>query len=184
MKYFMKGLLVLLLILYIAYLALPNQDYPNPPPHSLQSNEPADSENLDVRRAYFVNNNREEVVSYYQGQIDTSVFLGIPLPTYRLNYPPEESQTIIRDQTRSSYLEEIVHPFRESVFVNGFFPGSEKDTIHIEGKYWVQKVTVRYVSSGILARVIIGVLTIVLIVILLKEWVVSLRSIFTFNKNA
>lgn len=74
------------------------------------------------------------------------------MPTYRLNYPPEEAQTLIRDQARSTFLEEIVHPFRESIFVNGFEPTRPQDAIFVEGRAWRQKIIVRFVPSVTLIR--------------------------------
>ena len=149
-------------LILISYLSLPNFDFPAPPSDSLQSNEPADTE-IPLRRAYFTNYTREEVMLNYKRQFEKSSFLAIALPTYRLNYPPEEAQTIIRDQTRSTFLEEITHPFRESMFINGFEPKDPKDTIFIGGKLWRQKIIVRYVPSGLTIRLAIGVLTLVLI---------------------
>ena len=31
---------------------------------------------------------------------------------HRLRLPPEDSPTLIRDQTKSSFLEQIVHPWK------------------------------------------------------------------------
>jgi hypothetical protein len=87
-----------------------------------------------------------------------------------LNYPPEEAQTIIRDQTRSTFLEELVHPFRESIYINGFEPKTEKDTINIEGRTWRQKIIIRYVPSLTIIRVIVVGLTFVLVLWLVKEY--------------
>jgi hypothetical protein len=81
------------------------------------------------------------VVSHYKEQFAW-------FPFVRLNYPPEEAQTLIRDQTRSSYLEELVHPLRESLYISGFVPSAQKDTIIIGGKTYYEKLTVRYVASG------------------------------------
>lgn len=95
-------------------------------------------------------------MAHYKAQFTT-------LPTLSLNYPPEEAQTIIRDQTRSSYLEELVHPFRESVYVSGFIPKVRKDAIVIEGREYYQKITVRYVPSSLPVRLLYGLLISVVI---------------------
>ena len=105
---------------------------------------------------------------HYLKQFETSAFLGIPLPTYRLNYPPEEARNIIRDQTRATFLEEIVHPFRESVYVNGFEPKDPKDSIFIQGRDWRQKITIRFIPSTIYIRLLLGGLTFIFIPILYK----------------
>lgn len=153
------------------YLLLPNPDFPAPLPDSLQSRELADTE-TPLRRAYFTNLSREEVMGWYKSQYSVSLFGRIPLPTYRLNYPPEESQRIIRDQTRSTFLEEIVHPFRESLYINGFEPdpGDEKNSINIEGKHWRQKIIVRHVPSGVRERLGAFALTIIVMTFLFREY--------------
>ena len=66
-------------------------------------------------------------------------------------------------------MEELVHPFRESLFVNGFEPKVAKDAIFIEGKPWRQKIIVRYVPSERKVRVLVGALT------LLAIWVVATK---------
>src|SRR3989337_2076372 len=111
------SLFLILAMFILVYVSLPSPDFPSPPLGSLQSDEPADSED-PLRRAYFVNLNRQEVIAHYENEFNKGFWFLKP----RLNYPPEEAQTIIRDQTRSTYLEEIVHPFKESLFINGFEP--------------------------------------------------------------
>ncbi len=175
MKFLLKILSIFLSIILLAYLSLPNPEFPTPPPDALQSDEPADTE-TPLRRAYFTNLTREEVMSHYKNQLTKSSFLGIPLPTYRLNYPPEEARTIIRDQTRSTFLEEIVHPLRESVFINGFEPKDPKDAIEIAGKDWRQKMIVRYVPSRLWLRLVLGFSTIFAMVVVFKEYLGFFRK--------
>jgi hypothetical protein len=158
------------------YLLLPNFDFPEPPPDSLQSQEPADTE-TPLRRAYFTNYTREEVMNWYKKELSYSNFLEISLPTYRLNYPPEDSQTIIRDQTRTTFLEEVVHPFRESVFINGFEPKDPKDTILIGGRNWRQKIIIRFVPSSFVVRIVTFAVTACFIIILFKAWSKTIRDI-------
>lgn len=160
-----KIIFFLISILLFVYVSLPNPEFPSPPPGSLQSTEPADTE-TPLRRAYFTNLNRQEVIEHYKKEFNKSFKYFTP----RLNYPPEESQTIIRDQTRSTYLEEIVHPLRESLFINGFEPKSEKDTIIIENKVWQQKIIVRLVASALMIRYLIIALTIVSSLLLVREY--------------
>src|SRR5688572_10976337 len=113
MKLLLKIILIITCTAIAVYLLIPNYEFPNPPVDAVQSEEPADSES-PLRRAYFTNYTREEVIQHYRSQISD-----IPL-LLRLNYPPEEAQTIIRDQTRSNYLEELAHPMRSSLYINGF----------------------------------------------------------------
>lgn len=168
----MKKLLILVYVLFSAmfllYLSLPSPSFPTPPTDAQISHEPADTES-PLRRAYFTNFTREEVMANYEEQFKASSFLGIKLPTYRLNYGPEEAQAIIRDQARSTFLEEVVHPFRESVFVNGFEPKEAKDAVVIDTVPWRQKITVRFVPSNLYVRLIVGASTLIMIFVLFRE---------------
>jgi hypothetical protein len=145
MRLAMRALVLVFLGLFIFYLFLPTPDFPEPPSGFKQSFEPADVE-TPLRRGYYTDITREEVMDYYQSQ-----FWG-----YRLNYPPEEAQTIIRDQTKSTFLEEIVHPFRESLFINGFEPSEPQYKAVIEGREWRQKIIIRYVPSSLWARLVVA----------------------------
>ncbi len=120
------------------------------------------------------------MLAHYQKQLTKSNFLGFLLPTYRLNYPPEEAQTLIRDQTRSTFLEEIVHPLRESFFVNGFEPKDPKDAILIEEKNWRQKITVRLVPSNTLARLAVSLAALFIIYLISNQY---LSTLIDFRKK-
>jgi len=169
MKQIVKKVYFVLSLLFLLYLLLPKASFPNPPSDALQSIEPGDTE-TSLRRAYYTNYNRSEVMDHYVQELSNSQFSNLPLPTYRLNYPPEEAQTIIRDQTQSTFLEEIVHPLRESFFVNGFEPKEDKDTIIVAGSVWRQKITVRYIPSSAWTRLLLGFITLALISLLIKSW--------------
>jgi len=143
------------------YLALPGIGFPSPPPGALESREPADIEDTN-RRAYFTNLTRSEVITHYERELSG-------LPILKFNYPPEEAQSIIRDQTRSTYLEEIAHPFRESIFINGFEPREDKDRIYVAETEFAQKVTVRYVPSNPIYRIFVGAASVAVFVWFLKE---------------
>ena len=159
-KNIIKIIFILFSLVFISYLLLPGPSFPKPPKDAVQSKEPADTE-TPLRRAYFTNYTREEVMANYKMQFEYSL---------RLNYPPEESGAIIRDQTKSTFLEEIVHPFRESVFVNGFEPKDPKDAIVIDGVAWRQKIIVRYVPSSVFVRFFVGFLTLALAFVLMREY--------------
>lgn len=165
MKILMKIGYIIFSFIFLFYILLPNPSFPAPLRDSLQSQEPADTE-TPLRRAYFTDATRVEVLYYYQKSLQKDDFFNFTLPTYRLNYPPEEAQVLIRDQTRSTFLEEIVHPFRGSLFVNGFEPKENKDNIFVGGKKWNQKITLRMVYSNLLARLFLGILAIVVIPII------------------
>ena len=164
MKILVKIIFASSALLYLYYLGIPNPDFPLPPTDFLQSDEPADVE-TSLRRGYFTDLERSEVIEHYLKEFSKSE-LSYSL---RLNYPPEESQTLIRDQSRSTFLEEIVHPFRESIFINGFKAKEDKDVIIVNDKRWNQKVIVRYVPSSKVVRVLVGFFTIFLSWQILKE---------------
>ena len=151
---------ILFSLMLLFYVSLPNYDFPKPIPGSVQSNEPADIES-PLKKAYFTDHTRAEVLEWYKSQFNYSTFGNIKLPTYLLNYPPEESQSIIRDQTRSTFLQEIVHPFRETVFINGYEPAADddKNKIIIDGTRWRQKIIIKYVPSNLVLRFVISLLT-------------------------
>jgi len=158
MKWF-AIILVAVWVLGSVYLLLPSSGFPEKIPDSLQSKELADTEDPN-RRAYFTNYSREEVIEHYMNNFGGAL---------RLNYPPEESQTLIRDQTRSTYLEEIVHPMRESIYINGFEPKEDKDKINIEGRHFRQKIIVKYVEGNKYARVVVFGLALVGVYLLVGE---------------
>lgn len=167
-KLFLYIFALTLYIIGLLYLIPSSPIYPIPPPDAVQSLEQADTE-TPLRRAYFTNYNREEVLRHYENALGQVVLFGIKIPTLRLNYPPEDAYTIIRDQTRSTFLEEIVHPGRESLFVNGFKPLMEKDDIWYQGVHYGLKLTVRYIPSSVLVRTVLGALSLVLLLVLLKQ---------------
>ncbi len=145
----------------IRYMLYPTPPFLAPTPDAFISYEPADIE-TPLRRGYYTDYTREQVMLHYYGQVNW-------LPTLRLNYPPEEAQTLIRDQARSSYLEELVHPMRESWFINGFVPQAQNDEIWREGKKYEQKIIIRYVPSYRLNRIIVFALITLSLWLVLKQ---------------
>jgi hypothetical protein len=169
MKTFINLLFVLFSILLIVYVWPQSPPFPVPPPDALQSQELADTETT-LRRAYFTNYTREQVVEHYISHFARDINL-------RLNYPPEDAQTLIRDQTRSYYLEELVHPMRESLFINGFIAQSEKDDIWIAGKHWEEKITIRYIPTRRTWRVLVVIMTMGILYLLTFEWLAELKQL-------
>jgi len=164
----LKTIYILFSVILLIYVALPNPEFPESIPDSVQSTEPADIE-TNLRRAYYTDLSRQEVLNYYKNQFNKSSFMNILLPTYELSYPPEEAQTIIRDQTRSNFLKEIVHPFRESIYINGYQPEEPQNIIEINGKIWGQKIIVKYVPSSVWARFFIYSIALILFWLTFKE---------------
>ena len=98
-----KTLFAVFGVTLLVYLSFPNLNFPAPLPGAYQSGEPADVE-TPFRRGYYTDMTRAEVMSWYEKQFKWGIVL---------NYPPENAQTVIRDQTKSTFLQEIVHPMRE-----------------------------------------------------------------------
>jgi hypothetical protein len=163
MRFLVNFLLISITMVIAVYFSLPTPEFPPPPPNSLQSTEPADTESV-YRRSYFTNYSRTEILNYYWNNFNSSII------QYRLNYPPEESYTYIRDQTPSSWLEEIVHPGKESLFVNGFYPTKPTEQININGVHYVNKITVHYFPSKLISRFTVLFLSVICIYLLKKEY--------------
>ena len=159
-----------LLSLYFRYITIPSYPFPAPPPGALQSTEPADVES-PLRRAYFTQYTRDQVIAHYISQVKY-------LPFMRLNYPPEEAQTIIRDQTRSWYLEELTHPLRDSLYINGFIPQKAQDNIVVNGVSYASKITIKYVPSSLPVRLLVSFAILAAIYVLYIEWKKALSSLF------
>lgn len=161
-RFVVWGVILIIGLGYVVYVSYPTAGFPEPLDDAVQSMEEADTE-TPLRRAYFTNHSREEVIEHYREEFGGWL-------TMRLNYPPEEAQTLIRDQTRSWYLEELVRPLRESVYINGFIPQVAKDDIWYKGEHFEAKITVRYVPSGIGERVVMAFLVLVMAYVLICEW--------------
>lgn len=157
----MKIFCSIFLIFVICYLSFPARGFPNPPPGSLQSFEPADTESPN-RRAYFTNFTRTEILSYYRQNFNVRAL--------RLNYPHEEAQTLIRDQTQSSWLEELYLPMRDSYLINGWYPTKPTEQININRVHYLNKITVRYIPSHAISRLTVLLLACISSYLLIREY--------------
>jgi hypothetical protein len=175
----LKKLLVLIFVIGLIYLVWPGPASINEIPElatSLKSDEPGDTTQNKNIAAYFSNNRREEVTGFYSGQFGYLNFLGFKIPPIRMNLPPEEAFTYIRDQQPSTYLEQFTYPFRDSLYVNGFEPFDEKGKeyrkgatqINIKGSYYLSKTTVRYYGSSVAVRVFLYILAWVCMILIYK----------------
>lgn len=160
-----------LLALYFRYMTIASYPFPAPPPDSIQSFEPADVES-PLRRAYFTQYTRDQVIAHYASQVKY-------LPFLTLNYPPEEANTIIRDQTRSWYLQELTHPLRDSLYINGFIPQKAQDNIVIDGKKYAEKITIKYVPTSLAMRLAASFAILIVIYFLIVEWKKALSSLLS-----
>lgn len=172
---------VFISLLFICYLVLPSPQFPEPIPDSPQSQEPGDTIDLTRKRAYFSNNDRLIITNHYYQQFQIPNFSFIK--PIRLNYPPEEADWHIDPHTRSSYLEEYVFPLRESIFVNGYQPKDNEDQIAFEGTPYMTKVTVRYVQSNVMIRVVLGVGVIIISYITIRYWINLLIRVLKLLKS-
>lgn len=173
MKNLGKILFVVFGLALLTYLALPEPPFPNGLWDFQSSMEPADKE-TPLRRGYYTNLTREQLMDHYSKEFAWGV---------RLNYPPEEAQTLIRDQTKSSFLQEVVHPMRESLFVNGYQPKPSESPLEVNGVHYNQKVIVKYVGSNIFVRLAIGFASLVLIWFLTSEWAKTLKPLKWISRS-
>ncbi len=103
-------LLNLLALYYFFFIPIPTLQ---PLYSSLKSNLPGDTVQVKNVTAYFTNLSRNQVISIYQNTFKH------PL-SVKLNHPPEKAREIFTDTIQSYYLEEIVIPYKMSLFINGF----------------------------------------------------------------
>jgi hypothetical protein len=164
MKLALKISFISIYLIAVTYILLPAPAFPPEPKASLRSNEPGDMESI-YRRAYYTNYSRSEILKYY------SQAFKIPGIQYLLNYPPEQAYPLIRDQTNSSWLQEVVHPLRESLYINGFYPTKPTEQINIGGVHYINKITVRYVPSHPVTRLTVLLLASICCYWLYKEYV-------------
>lgn len=162
MKAILRLLGLVVLIVVGAYLLSPSPKVPVPPPGSLISIEPADTESV-YRQAYYTNLSRSEIMHYYKQQWNSKF-------QFDLNHPPEDAATLIRDQTRSNYLEELVHPWKEVLYVNGYTPTKPEDMIVREGKIYAAKITVHYIPSAPVTRLTVLALATLVSYLLIREY--------------
>ena len=110
---------------------------------------------------YFSGNYRNFAVPFYAEKYQkTSNFF---FPPIRINHPPEFAFTAIKKHTDSTYLEELIYPLRDSLYVNGFEPFYEDGQPKFWGstkfvqadKVWDTKVTLRFYSSSLGTRLLV-----------------------------
>ena len=131
-------------------------------PDSTRSTLSGDSVQVPNVSGYFSANYRRVVIPFYFDQYKN--LFGINLPPQRLVYPPEYAYTAIKEQTQSTYLEELSYPLRDSLYINGMEPFEEGTLAKrfssavphdFEGKEYQTKVVIRFYPSPILIRVIV-----------------------------
>ena len=157
-----KLLLIFIYLIGLTYLLLPARPLPELD-NAVLSNEEGDTWQNPDQRGYYTNLTRDEVLNQIQNK-SKIYFFGFVIPSYRLNYRPEEAQTLVRDQLKSNYLEEIIYPLHSSIFVNGWEPklaprrgGSETSDLNlaIYGVPYEAKITLRPNNSSVWSRIVI-----------------------------
>lgn len=133
----------------------------SPLPDSSKSQLEGDTIQIPNVAGYFSDNYREFVVPFYLKNYQN--LSKLPFPPLKLNRPPEYSWIAIKKHTDSTYLEELVYPLRNSLYVNGFEPfysdGSPRfwgsTTFEVDGHSWHTKATLRFYPSSAVARIIV-----------------------------
>lgn len=176
----LKFIFIAVSVLGTFYLILPaSRNFPYLP-NSVKSIEPGDTVQIANVSAYYTDTPRAEVVDFYFRYFSKSPFLGIPLLSYKLNHPPERIREILRDTQQTTYVEEIVHPFRESIFISGFewnndpftAPiGRVKNILIVDGTTYQFKVTLYYQESKLCWRLLIFYLALLAIYFLFRIYI-------------
>ena len=160
----MRKLFVVCSFIFLIYMVWPGpstiSDF-KALPDSDKSDLAGDTWQIPNVSAYFSNNYRDFVIPFYRNIYWQKTFS--PFPPMRLNYPPEFSWNVIKKHTDSTYLEELVYPLRDSIYVNGFEPfyadGNPKfwgaAKFNASNHSWDTKVTLRYYTSSLWVRILV-----------------------------
>ncbi len=184
----LKKIILPILIIYligVIYLILPGPTIPDLEP-GLRSTEPGDTWQIPGVWAFYTNLSRRESIDFFEKAFSQSSFLNLPLPTFRLNHPPEYARATIRETLRSNFYEELIHPFRESLFISGWIPSEDEVYLSktkkpiteflIKGDPYTAKATLYYVESSIWARLLVWTGTVVISLILASFMIKVIRS--------
>lgn len=149
----------------------------SPPVDSLKSTEPGDTVQIPNTEAFFTYFYRKDIIPFYKKDFGSKFnYFGVNLPFLTLNYPPQYANEAIRPYILSWYLEEFVHPLRESLYVNGWEPYDEQGNprlknvhgIVIEDRSFDTKITLRYFYSPLWVRIIVWLGIVLSIALLFK----------------
>ena len=129
--------------------------------NSYKSTLAGDTYQIPNVTAYFSDYYRQFVVAYYQNNYQQDSHL--PFPPMRLNHPPEYAWNVIKKYTDSTYLEELVYPLRDSLYVNGFEPFYEDGSPKFWGSaefnegnnLWYTKTTLRFYPSKTIIKILV-----------------------------
>lgn len=130
-------------------------------PNSVKSTLSGDTVQIPNVSGYFSNNFRGFVIPFYINNYQQSSHL--PFLPLRLNHPPEYSWDVIKKHTETTYLEELVYPLRDSLYINGYETFRPDGTpifysvpkLEEGGREWFTKVTLRLYSANVLIRIMV-----------------------------
>lgn len=143
-----------------------------PLPDSDKSTLEGDTIQISNVSAYFSNNFREFVIPYYSDSYQR--LSKFPFPPLRLNHPPQYSWIAIKKHTDSTYIEELVYPLRDSLYVNGLEPFYENEDpkwwgatkFEIGNNVYFTKVTLRFYPSSVWVKLVVWIGIVVSIIML------------------
>ncbi len=175
---FTKKIWTLLGVIISIYLILPMPKLPPTEslPEAYKSDEPGDTWQLINVSAYYTNKERADAIPFYQNYFSSSS----SLPMIRLNHPPEYAKEVFIDTKQTYYLEELIYPMRQSLFINGyewendvFTPVASRKQFILEagGKVWKSKVSLKWFSSNLFTRLIVFWFSWTVLLITLNLWV-------------
>ena len=187
-----KILLLLLFLIGTFYLVIPAPSTFPDLPNSYKSIEPGDTTQMTNVSAYYTDEPREFATNFYRYYFSFSPLLNIPLPTLRLNHPPERIREVLRDTQQSTFVEEFVHPLRESVFINGFewnndpfTPPAQRiqNAPFVNNRSYAFKITVYYQPTPVWQRLIVFYLTLGLVYVLIMQYVGLVKRIVNGTRS-
>ncbi len=158
-----KILVSTLFLVGLVYVLLPGatrvEDFA-PIPESTKSGLEGDTWQNKNIAGYFSQWERAAITTYYRQLYNKSLF---GLPSIRVNHPPEDAKVFVRREQESTFLEEYIHPLRDSLYVNGYEPTIENAMFHkasgfvgnhieYQGDYYLSKTTLRFHPSFWWAR--------------------------------
>ncbi len=159
-------LVSIIFLIGVLYLVLPSPSLPDLS-ESARSDEAGDTWQNPDQKGFYSDLTRSQVLSDLQSKFIVT-FGNLVIPSYRLNYRVEEAYELVRDQLNSNYLEEVVYPLRESLFINGWEPKNAPRYAHLaprdipdislHGVVYAAKITLKPVYSAVWARLLIWTL--------------------------
>jgi len=185
---------LLIYLVGLVYVSLPTPEVV-PLVDATRSDEPGDTWQNPEQSAYFTQLDRASALGFYQDTFSLEIF-GFKLPSYRLNYRPEDTPTYVRAHIDSYFLEEIVHPFRESLFINGWTPqlsptlahlspeARAKQTIIFKDVEYLSKITLRPYFSSVWVRIFVWTAIFPLAWLTLVSFITAIRHFFSSIKSS